>query len=71
MLAPAHTPKDVTSRLAREVARIMGDAAVKERIVGLGGDAMGLGGDEATAFVLAERDKWAKVVRDAGVQPTD
>jgi tripartite-type tricarboxylate transporter receptor subunit TctC len=71
MLAPANTPKDVTTRLAREVAKIMGDAAVKERIVGLGGDAMGLGGDEATAFVLAERDKWAKVVRDAGVQPSD
>ena len=49
----------------------MGDAAVKERIIGLGGDALGIGNEDATAFVLAERDKWARVVRDAGVQPSD
>jgi tripartite-type tricarboxylate transporter receptor subunit TctC len=71
LLAPAGTPKDITTRIAREVAKIMADAAVKERIVSLGGDAMGLGNDEAVAFLVAERTRWSRVVQDAGIQPVD
>ena len=71
LLAPAGTPKDITARIAREVATIMQDAAVKARITGLGGDAMGLGNDDALAFLIAERDRWTKVVRDAGIVPVE
>ena len=71
LLAPAGTPKDITARIAREVATIMQDAAVKARVTGLGGDAMGLGNDEAAAFLVAERDRWTKVVRDAGIVPAE
>ena len=71
LLAPAGTSKDITTRIAREVATIMQDAGVKARITGLGGDAMGLGNDEAAAFLVAERDRWTKVVRDAGIVPVE
>ena len=71
LLAPAGTPKDISVRIAREVAKIMADAAVKERIVSLGGDAMGLGNDETLAFLVAERTRWSRVVQDAGIVPAD
>ena len=71
LLAPAGTPKDISVRIAREVAKIMADAAVKERIVSLGGDAMGLGNDETLAFLVAERTRWSRVVQDAGMVPVD
>ena len=71
LLAPAGTAKDVTARIAREVAKIMQDAAVKARIVSLGGDAMGLGNEETEAFLIAERTRWTKVVQDAGIVPAE
>jgi tripartite-type tricarboxylate transporter receptor subunit TctC len=71
MLGPANLPREITQRLSREVARIMADPAIKERVAGLGGDVMGNGPEETLQFLNAERDKWSRVIREAGIQPSE
>ena len=66
LLVPAGTPKDITARIARRVAKIMADGAVKERIVSLGGDSMGLANEDAGAILTAERARWTKVFAGGG-----
>ena len=66
LLAPAGTPKDITARIARRVAKIMADGAVKARIVSFGGDAIGLGNEDAGAILIAERACWTKVFAGCG-----
>lgn len=69
LLAPAHTPKAVVERLSAEVAKVLAAADVRETLSGAGIEAMSSTPQQFAAFILAERDRWAKVARAAGIQP--
>jgi tripartite-type tricarboxylate transporter receptor subunit TctC len=71
MLAPAGTPQAVTRKLQAEVHKIVADAAVRERFAGLGADGVGNTPEEFGAFLKAESEKWGKIIKDIGLQPTD
>ena len=67
-LAPAATPKPTVEKLNRELVRILRDPALKERLVGLGSDPVGGTPQEFGAFIVSERDRWARVIRQAQIR---
>jgi tripartite-type tricarboxylate transporter receptor subunit TctC len=69
VLAPTATPRAIVVRLHGEIVRVLQAADVKGRLSGDGADPVGNSPEEFAAFLSAETAKWAKVVKDAGIQP--
>jgi tripartite-type tricarboxylate transporter receptor subunit TctC len=67
--APKNTPAAIIDRLNREINSGLADPAVKARIADLG--AVTIAGSPAAfgKFLADETEKWAKVVRFAGIKP--
>lgn len=68
-LAPANTPKEIVTRLHRDLAAILQTAEVKERFAADGGDAAGNTPEEFTRYIRSEIEKWARVAKAAGIKP--
>lgn len=66
--APAATPNDIVERFARVAAKALGTEELKSAWAALGADAGGEGPAYMQKFVTDEIEKWAKVVKDAGVK---
>ena len=66
---PAGTSKDIVSLLHHQIARIMLQPDVKERLGTLGFYPVGSTPDEFASYIRRDLAKWAKVVRDVGIQP--
>ena len=68
-VAPAGTPKPVVAKLAAEVTRILALPDVKQKLLDTGVEPVGGTPEQFNAFIGTEMIKWAKVARDAGIQP--
>ncbi|HEY2247948.1 MAG TPA: tripartite tricarboxylate transporter substrate-binding protein [Bradyrhizobium sp.] len=68
IVAPAATPKEIVALLAREIAKGVGTADVKQRLATLGFRPVANTPDEFAARIKVEIDKWGKVVRDANLK---
>jgi tripartite-type tricarboxylate transporter receptor subunit TctC len=69
LLAPAGTPKDVVAKLNAEVNKALAAADVKERLAGAGIEPAGGTPAHFGGFIESEMKRWAKVAKDAGIQP--
>ena len=67
MLAPAKTPKEIVSRLSLEVDKAIKSADIQQRFVNEGLEPMGGTPEFFTKFMRAEIDKYARVIKLAGV----
>jgi tripartite-type tricarboxylate transporter receptor subunit TctC len=65
LVAPAGTPKDIVDLLQREIAKIVAQPDVKEKLDTLGFIAVANKPEEFGARIKSEMEKWGKVVRDA------
>jgi tripartite-type tricarboxylate transporter receptor subunit TctC len=68
LVAPAGTPRAVVAKLNAEVLRILSMPDVRERFLALGVEPLGSTPDEFATHIRAQMDKWAKVVKDAGIK---
>ena len=68
MHAPAGVPKEIISRVNRELVRILKLADIQERLKVLGSEGIGNSPEEFAKFVRAESAKYAKAIREAGVK---
>jgi tripartite-type tricarboxylate transporter receptor subunit TctC len=68
LFAPAATPKEIVAKLYAEIARTVAQADIRERLLTLGLDPVGMPPDEFAAYVKVETVKWGKLVRDAGIR---
>jgi tripartite-type tricarboxylate transporter receptor subunit TctC len=66
--AQGATPKDLVSRLNRDIARVLETGEMRSRIAAEGAEVRGGSPEEFTAFLRAEIDKWAAVIRKAGIK---
>jgi tripartite-type tricarboxylate transporter receptor subunit TctC len=66
--APRGTPPAVIETVRREAAAALADPAIRARLNDLGSAPWPLGPDAFGAFIAAETEKWAKVVKFAGVK---
>jgi tripartite-type tricarboxylate transporter receptor subunit TctC len=67
LLAPIKVPKDIVARWNAEVGKILASADIKERFLNDGLEPMGGSPEEFGKFIRAEIDKYAKVIKAAGV----
>jgi tripartite-type tricarboxylate transporter receptor subunit TctC len=67
ILAPAGTPKPVVERMQQGVATILKHADVLQRLSADGTDAVGSTPAQFDAHMKAERTKWIKAIKDAGI----
>jgi tripartite-type tricarboxylate transporter receptor subunit TctC len=69
LLAPAGTPPEIVTRLHREVAQALGRPDVQERLATDGAEAVGSTPAAFAKQIQDELVKWAKVARDAKIEP--
>ncbi len=67
MMAPAGTPKDITSRLASEIQKALGDADVREKLNAQGLSPRGTTPDELGTAMRAQLAKYGELIRKNGI----
>ena len=68
LLAPAGTPKDIIKRLNEETVKILNLKEVKELMAATGTIARGSTPEELGEYMRAETEKWAKIIKAAGIK---
>lgn len=69
LLAPSGTPREIIDRLQREIIRVLAMPQMHERLAALGFEPIGSSPEEFADRIRAEIEKWAKVIRAAGLAP--
>ncbi|HWI99746.1 MAG TPA: tripartite tricarboxylate transporter substrate binding protein [Burkholderiales bacterium] len=69
MYAPKGTPREVVSRIQQEISRVVGLADTQERLSQFGAEPIASSPEDFAAYTKAEHDKFAKLVKSAGIQP--
>ena len=67
-MAPAGTPKDIIALLNKQINAIIALPESKERLSSLGLEPMGGTPDDFARDMRAEGEKWAKVIKAAGIR---
>lgn len=68
VLAPKGTPAPVVDKLSKEIAKAVQSDEVKAKFAALGNDPVGSTPAEAEKYIAAEADRWAKVLKAAGIR---
>ena len=68
VLAPANLPRPLLTRLHAELIKILNAPDIRERIVADGSEPVGSSPEEFRQFLLADTDKWARVVKASGAK---
>ena len=69
VLAPAGTPRAIIDRVSSELIRIIKSDDVRGKILGQYFSAAGTAPEALAGLMKTERERWAKVIKAAGVQP--
>ncbi len=70
MVAPAKTPNNIIAALNRIANEAMADPSVKEKLADQGLTVAGDTPEHFRGYIEAETKKWARVIKDAGVEIT-
>lgn len=68
VFVPAGTPQPIVDRLSKELASIIALPDVQAKLRTMGVEPDGRGSTAFADFQLSEINKWAKVIKDAGIQ---
>jgi tripartite-type tricarboxylate transporter receptor subunit TctC len=69
IVAPRNTPNEIVDTLYGAVRAVQADSKFKERLADLGVSELALSPAEFGTFIADETEKWAKVVKFAGLKP--
>jgi tripartite-type tricarboxylate transporter receptor subunit TctC len=69
IMAPAGTPRDILNKLHGELMKAMKLPEFQQRITDLGAYVIGNTPQEFSRRIVRERERWAKVVKEAGIKP--
>ena len=70
MVAPAATPPAIVAALNKITTTALADPGVKEKLAEQGLTTAGNSPEQFRDYIAAETAKWAKVIKDAGIQTT-
>lgn len=68
ILAPAKTADAVIARLNETLQKILSSGEVKQRLIGMGNEPVGMGPKAFDAFIREEIPRWSKVIKDAKIR---
>ena len=66
---PRNTPVEIIDKLNKEINAGLADAKMKTRFADLGGTMLAKSPSGFGKFIADETEKWAKVVKSAGIKP--
>ena len=69
MLAPAGTPRTIIDRIHQETVRALKAPEVIKQLAGEGADIVGSTPDAFGTYIKSETEKWARVIKSAGIKP--
>ena len=69
VLTRGGTPRAIVERLSQEANRFLNMPEKRERLVALAYEIRGGTPDEYAALLKSETEKWAKVIKTAGIKP--
>ena len=69
VLAPAGTPAPMIDRMSRELIRIIKGNDFRTKLLAQYFTAAGTTPEALKGLIATERERWAKVIKAAGVQP--
>ena len=67
--APRNTPAEIIDKLNKEINAALADPKIKARLADLGGTVLAGSPADFGKFIADETEKWAKVVKFAGIKP--
>jgi tripartite-type tricarboxylate transporter receptor subunit TctC len=69
VVAPAGVPRPIVDQLAGQIGKLVTDAATRQRLTTLALEPLGGSTpDSFAAFIKAEVDRWASIVRNSGAE---
>jgi tripartite-type tricarboxylate transporter receptor subunit TctC len=68
LVAPAGTPPEALRRLDADLRKALESPAVRDKLTELGTVPMPMSGEEFGRYARSERDRWAKVIKAAGIK---
>lgn len=68
MMLPAGAPHPVVTRLHAEIAAALNNVEARQKLAGLGFDAVGSTPSEFASFRSAEETRWARVIRESNIK---
>lgn len=68
LAAPRATPADIVAKLSREMNAVLDDPAFKAKLTAIGADAWPTTPDEMGRRMAGDTEKWAKVIKTAGIK---
>jgi tripartite-type tricarboxylate transporter receptor subunit TctC len=66
--APAKTPPEIVATLSKQINAALADPKIKARLQDLGSEPLPMSPAEFKNFIVAETEKWAKVIREANIK---
>jgi tripartite-type tricarboxylate transporter receptor subunit TctC len=69
VLAPAKTPRPIVDRVSSELVRLIKSDELRTRMLGQYFSAAGTAPEALAGLMKTERERWARVIKAAGVQP--
>jgi tripartite-type tricarboxylate transporter receptor subunit TctC len=67
LFAPAKTPPEIITRLHQATVKVLALPEVRDKLAAQGAESVGNTSEEFRAYVRAEIDKWARVIRASGM----
>ena len=71
LFAPANTPQAVIAKVSKDVAEIVAEPAIRERLLSGGVEPMGLIGADLAKFMSDERNSYGTLVKERGIRASD
>jgi tripartite-type tricarboxylate transporter receptor subunit TctC len=68
LLGVAGTPQPLMLQMETAMSRVLADPDVRFRIEDRGADVVASSAEECAAFLTQEIERWARVIRDNGIQ---
>jgi tripartite-type tricarboxylate transporter receptor subunit TctC len=69
IVAPRNTPAEIVEKLNKEISAVIADPGFAARLAALGNVPMPMTPADFGKFIADETEKWAKVVKFAGIKP--
>lgn len=69
VFAPARTPPELVRKINADINAALADPAARDRLLAAGSEPAAMSAPQFREFALAETARWAKVVKQAGIQP--
>jgi tripartite-type tricarboxylate transporter receptor subunit TctC len=67
LMGPANMPKDIVDRISNEMVKMLGDPALRQKLLDAGAEPVGSSAAEFAAHMKAEMERWEPVVKAAGL----